>query len=72
MSFSIYSREGSARRSFASAQSAYDNAEPPDLDTPAIMGTSVDGEGFGIDFESDEPLVCNPNRPDGQPCESCQ
>ena len=25
-----------------------------------------------IDFDSDEPLVCNPNRPDAETCDSCQ
>lgn len=25
-----------------------------------------------IDFESDEPLVCDPNRPDAETCEACQ
>lgn len=26
----------------------------------------------GIDFDSDEPIVCDPNRPDAETCESCQ
>lgn len=26
----------------------------------------------GLDLDSDEPLVCNPNRPAGETCESCQ
>lgn len=31
------------------------------------------GETFGgIDFDSDEPLACDPNRPAGEACESCQ
>lgn len=34
-------------------------------------GTAA-GNGPGLDLDSDEPLVCNPNRPAGETCESCQ
>ena len=37
-----------------------------------IEKAQSEGVGLGIDFESDEPLVCNPNRPDAEACESCQ
>lgn len=51
----------------------YQSQEGREIQSPAIVAIDPEGDGFAIDFESDEPLVC---KIDGskpiEGCEACQ
>jgi len=39
---------------------------------PAAQQQSSEGSGYAIDFDSDEPLVCNRDQSGDTTCEACQ
>lgn len=45
------------------------------MSTPTEEGKALpesEGSGYALDFESDEPLVCNRDQTGDETCESCQ